>query len=436
MAFSAGSTENKPNIPKSPATHGIPSFSATTTLGTPPRKTGTENPTQHVSPKQATNPDSYVNPRDRENKMLDQLHRKTGTLPLNPLPNTPQTTGEEKPNNIAENPQPLENPKPLENTTNNKLDSQPPTKEQSPKISLENTNIANAVIEGDIQKYQQAIQELSTFFNISIHEILNKQTSNGKTLDILMITPKQNQEYFATELIHLLTMNTIRSLNKEDVKHEFSHETSIIDNHRNKINELIKIAQEAKNQTAIKLLEDFDIITTKMLKIEAKRITEAEQAFSVAQKLQTDLEKAEQAREEQLNWTKEVLSIVQNPKYNVSLTGSGVLRLLISAALGVVGVQSAMYVLSPSNIQNQMTLLEPSLWSVKAGPKLAEWAVRFLEIHITPDLATLALGTALFTGGALSFLSGVSRCAYAFRKSNRINNIQNKINKAPTQTSI
>ena len=115
-----------------------------------------------------------------------------------------------------------------------------PSQEAPP---LERLPLAKAIIEGNIEVYENSLEQLK-HFNIKPTSILQIQDKDKMFLSELMITTDKNKEYFARELLHLLIFTTLEnsfnlSLMKPDIK------------------SYINLAREFNNQPAIQLLTDF-----------------------------------------------------------------------------------------------------------------------------------------------------------------------------------
>jgi len=122
--------------------------------------------------------------------------------------------------------------------------------------NLENTKIGKAVIEGKIEAYKDALNELA-LFNTPLDEILQKRTSNGKNLIDLMIENKTNREFFTNKIFKLFALNILHILspNPDNILQTLNDSIT-------QIQTLIKKAKQANNETAVSMFTSLQNLFT------------------------------------------------------------------------------------------------------------------------------------------------------------------------------
>jgi hypothetical protein len=116
---------------------------------------------------------------------------------------------------------------------------------QPEQLYLEHTRIGQAVIEGNVEEYKEALAELTKVFNTSLSEILKKRTSKEENLLDLMIITEKNREYFTSEMFHLLVF---KALSNQGLA--ATQETQL----------LLDKAHQSNNELAIRLLSSMEQI--------------------------------------------------------------------------------------------------------------------------------------------------------------------------------
>ena len=259
-------------------------------------------------------------------------------------------------------------------------------------VFLEETHIGQAVMKGDREKYQKALTELKKVFGVNINTLLNKKTSDGQTLDILMLTPQKNKEYFAIELIHLLTLKVLSNIPETVNNLYIIKETDL--------QPLLEKAQSVNNVFALQMLKDFNKLIEEMTRYHIKKI-ESE--------LKIVNNRATEEKVERLKLTKEAINWAQSSKYNLSMGFSGLLRLIVGSVM-VFGTTGYVWAVDPFLLDR---------W--------AEIVATLSKGALTNKSAYYSLLTAFGVGGAFAIGSGYDRCSKAFQKKKALDNIKQQM---------
>ncbi len=266
-----------------------------------------------------------------------------------------------------------------------------PGLQDSSSMFLEKTHIGQAVMEGDREKYQTALAELKKVFGVNINNLLSKETSDGQTLSMLMITPAKNKEYFAMELGHLLTLSVLSNIS--------AGTNNWYDPRQNEL--ILEKAKSVNNTFAIQVLEDFNKLIEEMTRYHSKKMTSERTA---SERMATE------EREELLKLVAEALTVAQSSKYNRSMGLSGILRFIAGSAL-IFGTTGYVWAVDP-------LLLD----------KWAEIAATHSRGILTTQSAYYSLLAVIGGGGLVAMGNGYDRCKKAFQKSKILNNIRDHMN--------
>lgn len=176
----------------------------------------------------------------------------------NPISQSKSPAEEEKP------PIPLTERAEEERTPNKNLSTQ-----QQP-TNLEHTRIGRAVIEGNREEYKAALYELTTIFNTSLSDILQKKTSDGENIIDLMLATKENRTFFTIEAVNLTAIKIVADKSIRPTDH---------------IKPVLEKAKQVNNELAVQLLSAFHT-TLKAFEKETTAMKEQHETESTALKEQ------------------------------------------------------------------------------------------------------------------------------------------------------
>ena len=115
---------------------------------------------------------------------------------------------------------------------------------------LKNTELAEAIITGDIEKYEKALSDL-TSFDLSLPGLMEYTDLEGNTLLDLMIKTKENREYFNQQVLNILTLLFNKQNNPWKVQLD---PTGSVVAFTAKVNNLLLKAESAGNTQAVQML--------------------------------------------------------------------------------------------------------------------------------------------------------------------------------------
>ena len=119
---------------------------------------------------------------------------------------------------------------------------------ESSMSKLKNTELAEAIIKGDKEKYEKALSDLKTF-KVNLLIFMEQADMEGNTLLDLMATTKENREYFSQQMMDILTL--FYRAQKSNSKLEPTEYNVIL---VKKVNGLLKKAHSADNTQAVQML--------------------------------------------------------------------------------------------------------------------------------------------------------------------------------------
>lgn len=240
-------------------------------------------------------------------------------------------------------------------------------------MSLRETNIGRAILEGNIDAYVDALKELTEVFGTSFQSLLQKETAEGDTLLDLMIETTKNREFFTSEMFHLLVFHVLI-------------DTSM-DRSLAKIQPLLEKAKQANNQLAVTLLSDL-----------ATLVAKHHGDYSVVESnYRTNYEELKRQRK----LKEQVIELARNhySKTNIVIKAGFT---TLAGALTAWGYKL-------------FTNASPDAASFSYAPQISEFLAKVSEKDIS--IATMAIGAALAA-------AGLQQCGKAFSRWRKVNNIR------------
>ena len=238
-------------------------------------------------------------------------------------------------------------------------------------MSLRETNIGKAILEGNIEAYVTALKELTEIFGTSFQSLLKKQTAEGDTLLDLMIETKKNREFFTSEMFHLLIFHVLIDTS---LSRSFSQ-----------IQPLLEKARRVNNELAVTLLSDLETLV-------AKYNTDYSTIESKYTETRTELTRQKELKEQVIELSRSHYSKM-NIVWKAGFTA-------LAGALAGWGYKL-------------FTNASPDATSY--APQISEFLSKVSDKDIS--IATMAIGAALAA-------AGIHQCGKAFSRWRKVNNIR------------
>ena len=236
-------------------------------------------------------------------------------------------------------------------------------------MSLRETNIGRAIMEGKIEDYIAALKELTEVFNVPL---------KGTTIfDLmkLMIETTKNREFFAGEMFYLLVFHVLIDTS---TTRSLSH-----------IRPLLEKAKQVNNEMAFKLLYGLETLVTKY-----------ENSYSTLEASYRDT-RTELTRQKDLK--EQVIELVRNhySKTNIALKA------------GFTALAGALTAWGYKLFTNAST----DAVSFSYAPQISEFLSKVSDKDIS--IATMTIGAVLAA-------AGIQQCGKAFWRRRKVNNIRNQ----------
>ena len=300
--------------------------------------------------------------------------------------------------------------------------------------NLDETRVGRAIIEGDIEAYKEALNELKEF-NTPLSEILQKSTSDRKKIFDLLIEVKKNKDFFANELVNLFVL-------KMQILH--SQSVSPVSSNSNLIAETQAILEKAKQENNESVVLMFTQLENLFTQYDKDFKTIKEQYGEELIKLQKEQETVKVLYEEKIkelteNQEKELAEAVQKEQETVKALYEDKIKELIKQ-------HQETSITMRKQLINLIKKHKPRFFTNTAvflsGGGLSAWfgydwfssqAANVVSPQITEFFSIVSdkeIGAAAMALGAVLTTKGLFKCYKSFRQGREIKEHQKQLNDA------